>query len=317
MTVLKTNDISKADCKKIANKIREDIFKPANTFKTTIFLCGADISQKTTIRYKIAHALTSFMYSFHYDLIYPEDIFDELLYSSNSKDLLSLENLLADSVDAVVIIPESPGSYAELGAFANNEKLRNKLICVIDAKFKKNKSFINQGPLKLVRNANKHGIVYIDPNEIGKRGNSSMDIFSFISLDKEVEKIVSSLKKMKKSSSKVDNKITLLQLEKFLLPAIFLLEPITKSILIDIVGYATEDEINAFQSTTAALTILTKKRQIELTPNGYKLTQLGSNDFLSFRKKSSRVKHQGETVAIDELRLEILNLKYRKKKLKV
>lgn len=312
----KTN-ISKADCKKISAKIREDIFKPAYSYKTTIFLCGADISEKNKIRYKIAQALTSFLYSFHYDLIYPEDIFDELLYSSNAKDLLSLENLLADSVDAVVIIPESPGSFAELGAFANNEKLRSKLICVIDIKYKKNKSFINQGPLKLVRNANKHGIVYIDPDEIGKRSHDELDIFSYVLQDKEVDKIVSSLKKMKKSSSKDENKITLLQIEKFLLPTIYLLEPVTKSVLIEIVGNATEDEANSFQSTTTALTILTKKRLVELTANGYKLTQLGSKDFLSFRKKSSRVKRQDETIAIDDLRLEILNLKNRKKKLKV
>ena len=104
-----TNDISQSDCKKISKKIREDIFKPANSFKTTIFLCGADKSQKDKMRFKIAESLTGFWYKHYYDLIYPEDIFDELLYSSQSKDLLSLEGLLADSVDAIVLIPESPG----------------------------------------------------------------------------------------------------------------------------------------------------------------------------------------------------------------
>jgi hypothetical protein len=306
-------DISKADCKKIAKKIREDIFKPAYSFKTTIFLCGASLSQKKAIRYKIAQALTNFRDSFYYDLIYPEDIFDELLHSSHYKDLLSLENLLADSVDVIVIIPESPGSFAELGAFASNEKLRNKLICIIDRKFKRDRSFINQGPLKLVRAANKHGIVYIDPNQIGKVKSS----YSLLPTDKEVDKIVDSLKKMKKSSSKGKNKITLLQLGNFLLPTIFLLEPVSKITLINIVENAIEDEAYAFHFTTTALTILTKKRQIELTPNGYKLTFLGSSDFLSFRKQNSRVKRQDETVAIDELRLEILNLTNRKKKLKV
>lgn len=294
-------EISEADCKKLSTKIREDIFNPVNTYKITIFLCGADISQKDKIRYKVAEALGKWWYSSKYDIIYPEDIFEELLYSSQTKDLLSLENLLAESVDAVVLIPESPGSYAELGAFANDEKLRNKLICIVDKKFKKDKSFINQGPLKLVRKANKHGLIFIDPDDISN----------------EVEKISASLKKMKKSSSKVSDKITFLQLDNFLLPTIFLLEPVLKDTLIKLVSYATEDEKNSFQTTTTALTILTKKRQVELTTTGYKLTPLGVNDFLDFRKISSRIKSQDKTIAIDNLRLEILNLKNRKKKLKV
>lgn len=144
-------------------------------------------------------------------------------------------------------------------------------------------------------------MIFIDPNEI----------------DKEVDKLNTSLKKMKKSSSKIKDKITLLQIHNFLLPSIFLLEPVLKTTLINLVGNATEDEANSFQTTTTALTILTNKRQVELTPNGYKLTQLGVKYFLSFRKTSSRIKTQRETVAIDELRLEILNLKNRKKKLKV
>jgi hypothetical protein len=294
-------EISKADCIKLSTKIREDIFKPVNSYKTTVFLCGADINQKDKIRYKVAKALGDWWYAFQYDIIYPEDIFEELLYSSQTKDLLSLENLLAESVDAVVLIPESPGSFAELGAFANDEKLRSKLICIVDKKYKKDKSFINQGPLKLVKKANKHGLLFIDTDDIPN----------------EVERINTSLRKMKKNSNKISHKITLLQLENFLLPSIFLLEPATKSTLINLVGNATEDEKNSFQTTTTALTILTKKRHIELTPFGYKLTSLGVDEFLSYRKTSSRIKNQDKTIAIDNLRLEILNLKNRKKKLKV
>lgn len=310
------NDISKSDCSRIAKKIREDIFKPALTFKTSIFLCGADISKKTTIRYKIAEALkTSFHYS-GYDLIYPEDIFDELLYSSYSPDLLSLENLLADSVDAVIMIPESPGSFTELGAFASNEKLRAKLVCVVDEKYKKTKSFINQGPLKLVKQANKTNIVYINPENINKSTSTGIKGFSLFSRDPEIEKIITALKRLKRTSTKDANKITLLQLDKFLLPAIYLLEPVTKASLVEIVLNAIEDGRYSSISTVTALTIMSKKRYVELTDEGYKLTELGTNEFMSFRKKNSRYKDQGRTVAIDNLRLEVLNLKNRKKKLK-
>jgi len=254
------------------------------------------------MRYTIAEALKSRrLYWYYFDIVYPEDIFDELLFGSRSSDLLSLEGLLADSVDAIVLIPESPGSFAELGAFANDEKLRQKLICIIDKKYKKDKSFINQGPLKLVKQANRNGIIYVDPNNI----------------ENEIDKLIVALKKVKKVSSKKSDRISLLQLDNFLLPSIYLLEPVSKETLVTIVSSATDDTINSYQTTTTALTILTKKRQIELTINGYKLTKLGIENFLSFRKTRSRIKKQDETIEIDNLRLEILNLKYRKKKLKV
>lgn len=294
-------EISKSDCKKLSQKILEDIFRPANSYKTTIFLCGADKSQKDKMRYKIAESLNTFWYRYEYDIIYPEDIFEELLYSSQSADLLSLEGLLAQSVDAIVLIPESPGSFAELGAFANDEVLRKKMICIIDDKYKKDKSFINQGPLKLVRKANKHGLLFINPMQV----------------DKEIDKLGTSLRKMKKTSSKVKDRLTLLQIDNFLLPTIFLSEPVSKKTLINFVASAMNDETSAFQATTTALTLLSKKRMVELTPVGYKLTQLGVDEFLSFKKRNSRFKTQNETIGIDNLRLEILNLRNRKKKLKV
>lgn len=290
-------DISNADCRRISNKIREDIYKPAFNFKTTVFLCGADITQKDKIRYKIAEALK---WRFWADIIYPEDIFDELLYSSKTKDLLSLEGLLADSVDAIVLIPESPGSYSELGAFANDKQLRSKLICIVDKKYKKDKSFINQGPLRLVKKANPFGLIFIDPGDI----------------DEEIDKLISSLRKMKKASAKRGDKISLLQLENFLLPSIYLLEPVSKETLVNLVASTTVDKLNSFQTTTTALTILIKKKQIQLTVNGYKLTTLGLETFFAFQKTKSRIKRQDEIIEIDNLRLEILNLKYRNKKLK-
>jgi len=263
-----------------------------------VFLCGADINQKDKIRYKIAEALK---WAFWYDIIYPEAIFDELLYSSKTKDLLSLEGLLAESVDALVIIPESPGSFTELGAFANVEKLRKKLICVVDEKYKKDKSFINQGPLKLVKKANPFGLIFIDPNDVSAGA----------------AKLISSLSKMKKFSTKRGDKISLLQLENFLLPSIYLLEPVSKSTLVNLVASATEDELNSFQMTTTALTILLKKKQIQLTTEGYTLTILGLENFFAFQKTQTRIKRQDEKIEIDNIRLEILNLKNRKKKLKV
>lgn len=292
------NHISKEDCIHISNKIRDDIYRPANNYKTTIFLCGADISQKEKLRYKIAELLKP---EYWIDIIYPEDIFEELLYSSRTKDLLSLEGILANSVDAIVLIPESPGSFAELGAFSNDETLRKKLICVLDEKYKKDKSFINQGPLKLVKKSNSSNVLFINPVEV----------------ENGIDRLTSALRKMKRNSTKHHEKISLLQLDNFLLPSIYLLEPVTVTTLINIVASATEDEKNAFQTATTALTMLIKKRYIQLTSEGYKITTLGLESLSAFQKTRTRIKRQDEKSEIDNLRLEILNLRNRNKRLKV
>jgi len=299
--VIDVEAISNSDCEILSEKIKNEIFKPANIFKTTIFLCGADLSQKDKMRYKIAEALKGWIYSIYFDIIYPEDIFDELLYGSNRSDLLFLEGLLAESVDAIIVIPESPGSFAELGAFANNNLLREKLICVVDLQYKKDKSFINQGPLRLVKKSGKGHVLFVDPTNV----------------EKDIVSLATSLRRMKKKSRKLTDKISLLQLDNFLLPAIYLLEPVSKDILQKMVSYVTGSQDSSFQTTTTALTILMKKRQIELISSSYRLTQLGLDSFFSLRKTSSRTKTQRETIAFDNLRLEILNLKLRNKPMRV
>lgn len=300
MTV--TQEISTEDCKKLSEKIKNDFYRPVNDYKTTIFLCGADLKQKDKIRFQIADILINDLRnSFFYNVIFPEDIFDDLLYGSNSQDLLSLENMLADSVDVIAIIPESPGSFAELGAFANDEKLRSKIICIIDKHYKKNKSFINEGPVKLVKKSNKYGLIFVDPNNIL---DSTYNLSSLI-------------KKLKKSSTKRTDKISLLQLENFLLPSIFLLEPVNKQTLQELIGFATEFGKNSFQVTTTALTVLTKKRKIALSSEGYGLTSSGLETFFNLKKTRSNKKSIYETMELDKLRLEILNYKLRNKRLKV
>ena len=88
----------------------------------------------------------------------PEGLFDDLL-EKKAYDLLGLEELLAHSVDAIVIFPESPGSFAELGAFSGNAALRNKTICVIEEKYKNALSFINVGPIKILKNVKKSRVI--------------------------------------------------------------------------------------------------------------------------------------------------------------
>lgn len=284
----------------LAKEIKAKFFKPRLRFETTIFICGADKNDTSKNRFKISELLQDSWRKRWIEFIYPENIFEELLYSSESKDLLSLEGLLARTVDIILMIPESPGSFAELGAFANDENLRKKMVCILDTKYKKDKSFINQGPIKLVRKANKENVIFID----------------FKDLENEIEKIHRAISKYRKSST-FEKEVNLLQADNFLLPVIFLLEPVDKRSLSKIVEFALEDGENGFQITQAALTSMNRKNLIEQTPDGYKLSLIGKQEFFKYKERYTRFKSVGERDFIDNIRLELLNLKNRNRRMKV
>lgn len=70
--------------------------------------------------------------------------------SSKETNALLLEEWLAAFSDAVVILVESFGTVAELGAFSISLPLRQKLLPLLDKKYKSDESFINTGPVAWV-----------------------------------------------------------------------------------------------------------------------------------------------------------------------
>src|SRR3989338_7401627 len=148
--------------KKIADRIVKNILPMLSEMSISVFLCGKRPDSEGGEREKIKKMLEARTYGSGIDVYYPEDIFEELLRSGKSQNLLDLENFLADSVHVVVILPESPGSFAELGAFANSPALKDKLLVLLDAKYKKDRSFINLGPLKYLKEKTSSIVYWID-----------------------------------------------------------------------------------------------------------------------------------------------------------
>lgn len=114
------------------------------TFKTlrpSIFLCGGMNSQR---RDRLADYIRK-----HHPvklLFYADDVWAQLAYKRSS-NALQIENELAKLADIVVIVVESPGTFAELGAFSLSDELRKKLLPIVDVQYKDANSFINTGPL--------------------------------------------------------------------------------------------------------------------------------------------------------------------------
>ena len=133
--------------KTIIEKIYNDVFLYIQHSNIDLFLCGGAsnksyISNRDELRKRLEKDKKL-------SIFYPEDMFMELL-SRKKYDLFTLENFLAENSDLIMIVCESPGSFTELGAFTSNEKTRRKLVVLIQKKYKNDKSFIMQGPVRSV-----------------------------------------------------------------------------------------------------------------------------------------------------------------------
>lgn len=133
--------------------IFNDVFCKTFSQSFFIFLCGG--ADRQHIRNKIR----SLLEANGLQILYPEDLFMDMLNRDKKADLLEYENLLADNSDMVCIICESMGSAVELGAFIQNNKLEQKLIVCINQKFARDKSFIMMGPVKHLKKINKTSVL--------------------------------------------------------------------------------------------------------------------------------------------------------------
>lgn len=143
------------------NEIYNEIFCNIRHGKIDLFLCGAaSTKKKTSYRDVLREKLQG---DANLSILYPEDMFMEML-SRKKYDLLTLEKFLANNSDVILIVCESPGSFTELGAFVNNNETLEKVVVLLQTKYKNAKSFIRQGPVEYVRIKNKNNVIYFNNN---------------------------------------------------------------------------------------------------------------------------------------------------------
>ncbi|WP_447529372.1 retron St85 family effector protein [Vreelandella sp. TE19] len=283
-------NLKEKEIEDVASIVKNKIFVPRFQRKTTIFLCGADITDKEKSRSKLANI---FNFRSSFELLYPEDLFEDLLAGQGQYSLLELENTLADSVDAIVLFPESPGSFAELGAFSNNQKLAQKMIVLISNKYKSDKSFINYGPNRLVRNTKTGKVLYYGADEL----EPSLKSVSFY---RKISGYVATIKKEHPVKKDVTN---ILEVGNFILPCIYLIDEIDNVNLYKLVGYAASYNKKLCEiATKSSLGKLIKERFITRTPIGYKVTQLGA----------SYVRSEFSNSSLDKARIELMNAQNRR-----
>jgi hypothetical protein len=102
----------------------DEVFSKDEDRSISVFLCGKSLEDPTSLRSKIHARIIN---NPRLNVVFPEWLFQNLL-GQKDFNLLSLEKLLADSVDLIVLPLEGMGTLVELGAFASNEALIDRIL---------------------------------------------------------------------------------------------------------------------------------------------------------------------------------------------
>ena len=121
-----------------------------------VLLCGGKVSEKShpddeevvaSLRQKLSKTETAF------EFFRPEEITD---WHSDGvyKNLIDFEKDLAGICSLVLIVLESAGAIAELGAFSQIEDMKQKMMVISSSEIKEKNSFIELGVLRHLVDAN-------------------------------------------------------------------------------------------------------------------------------------------------------------------
>lgn len=146
-----------------------------------------------SLRDVIYREIISFRPNLAPKVLLAEDVFDKFSQSPY-EDLLTFEKDLAGFCSLTVIIAESAGSIAELGAFSALSDVSEKVFVVIDDHHYEQKSFIRRGPIEYIKkrdNSKVYAHKWLRGNGIGPLDARFVDIFREDLID-EIEKQIQS-----------------------------------------------------------------------------------------------------------------------------
>lgn len=284
--------------KEIAELIHKYIFHVLVKNQFNVFLIGSAHGVRNSLRDPLRKELLEVLYYPSLDVFYPEELFDELFQGRDQIDLLRLENLLAKSVHVIVIVLESPGAIAELGAFANHEELKRRLVVIVDQKYKKDKSFIMLGPVRMLKKTN-NAVIYYNFEDRNKE-----------SLKKLGAQVRSDIRRIAKQVTPDTTIKNLINAQFFLLAVVYVMQPISMleiNKMIKAIGGDDEEIVSVIANSS--LNILLRNRELILLSGKYELTKEGLKRFTDL------LKYQWpRNIILDKLRVAVLNNMLRKKR---
>lgn len=299
MSVTPNPNVSQGHLAEVATALEKDVFRRILLANHTVFLIGAGRSSDSTFRADVRDELQE-RPGIHgvFDVYYPEELFEELLWGGKQgRNLLDLEELLAKSVHSVVILLESPGAIAELGAFANHKQLQDHLVVVVEKRFRKDRSFIALGPVKYLKEDTKSQIIYHDPRNPDTK-----------KLGSEIRTAVRRQRSEGQIDSTVNNPIAA---QHYLRAAIHVLDPVRFDDLQFLIAHVTdEDTTDSEPLMHTALSILRREREVVLRGEHYSLTTRGRDRL----QRLFKAEKSGREIAaaLDRARVNVLSWRLRR-----
>lgn len=140
---------------------QEGFFNIYSRFFTFVFLCGGN-KEEYTSRDLLLKVLNS---NKDIKIIISEDL---AKYKGNM-DLLTFEATL-EAISKMILIPvESFGTACELGAFTRINNETNKVVAIVDKKRASDNSFINYGPISLLKDIDTNRVFYASYSHKGNK----------------------------------------------------------------------------------------------------------------------------------------------------
>jgi hypothetical protein len=136
---------------------------------SVVFLCGGAINASLATPEVLRDAFLRIarVAAPKYEVMLAEDA-KPLVVDAGYDNLLRFESDIAQVVGQILLFVESPGSLAELGAFAALETISPRLLVVLDEHYYNQSSFVKHGPLRyLETEQGEESIVALDRAHIG------------------------------------------------------------------------------------------------------------------------------------------------------
>lgn len=282
----------------LANDLHSFIREEQSSNRINIFLCGGSSTEQHELRQAVSKDISDSRSKYVYKCYMPEHLFMDVLFSHHKLDLLSLENLLADSVHCVAILLDSPGTIAELGAFANHSVLNRKLFVIMRPKYKYQRSFVNLGPIDHIRKNRPSGVGYYDLSP----GFS-------LSIAKAIRHFSLAINRQEELLPITNLKNPVFAYD-FYLSLIYILDPVAKADLHNIAILIEEDEPAIHVVVDAIISALTKDGHIKFDSEGLSTTQTATSEIFNY-PGSSTSRYMRRKI-LTALRMDFLNKVYRK-----
>ncbi len=160
---------------KVTRKLDEERFllaAEAKRVELTVFLAGPyiELSKRpkkykkhiaARLRYHLHEAINGFGHVVtlgEYKKLH--EAHEELLGDMNDAAFAEIGHS-RNTADAIVMLPSSPGSFSELGAFALYNDICGKMLVIIDKQYEEHENYMNMGPVIGAKNKGAK-VVFID-----------------------------------------------------------------------------------------------------------------------------------------------------------